>query len=294
VVDSKQSVVGLQEISWDITDLKRSEEQLRSLNASLEERVAERTRALREYAQRLEDKNEELDRFVYVASHDLQEPVRKLISFSQLLERDVDTDLNEKARRDLHYITDSARRMQQLVQDLLALSHADRSTMQQDWASLDDCAQRALDALAVRVEQTDASVVRETLPEVWGDHTMLTQLYQNLISNALKFIRPGNRPMVHLTAEREGDTWVLGVRDNGIGIEPQYATQIFAPFQRLHRRDQYEGTGIGLAICQTTVERHGGRIWVESTPGVGSQFKFTLPAAGPPTVESEVMAHACD
>ncbi len=147
--------------------------------------------------------------------------------------------------------------------------------MKRETVALDDCVERALVALQTRIEETDAVIERDSLPHVVGDATMLTQLYQNLIGNALKFSDEG-RPAIQLTAKRQGNMWVLGVRDNGIGIEPEYAEQIFKPFQRLHGRDKYEGSGIGLAICKKAVDRHGGVMFVESELGSGSHFQFTL------------------
>jgi PAS domain S-box-containing protein len=273
--NSKKESIGTQEIVWDVTELKRAEQQLLELNHSLERRVADRTQQLADRNSQLEQKNVQLDRYAYIASHDLQEPLRKLISFSQLLEHDIDGSLSEAAKKDLFYIVDSAHRMQKLVQDLLAFSRAGRAAMNWETIDLNDCVDHALEALALRIEETQAQLSRDPLPMVRGDRTLLTQLYQNLISNALKFVGD-RRPSVRLTAEFADHCWTLGAADEGIGIEPQYAQQIFAPFQRLHGRGEYEGTGVGLAICQTAVERHGGAIWVESQPGVGSHFKFTL------------------
>lgn len=242
----------------------------------LERRVRERTAELERANQELRRRNAELDEFAYVASHDLQEPLRKLSAFSDLLARDLGPELPEQARRDLEFIKDAARRMQVLVQDLLALSRAGKNAMKRERVRLDACADRAMEMLSARVEEASAEITRDELPEVVGDPTMLTQLYQNLVGNSLKFVDPHRRPVIQLTAERVRGEWVLGVKDNGIGIKPEYAQQVFAPFKRLHGRDEYEGTGIGLAICRKTVERHGGRIWVESEPGRGAHFRFTL------------------
>jgi light-regulated signal transduction histidine kinase (bacteriophytochrome) len=147
--------------------------------------------------------------------------------------------------------------------------------MQYAWVSLETCVNDALAALAVRIQETAASITRDPLPVVWGDATLLTQLYQNLLDNALKFVAH-DRPIIHLSAERHAAQWVCGVQDHGIGLKSAYAEQIFAPFKRLHSRAEYEGTGIGLAICRKAIERHGGQIWVESEPGQGAHFKFTL------------------
>jgi light-regulated signal transduction histidine kinase (bacteriophytochrome) len=247
--------------------------------------IAERKRAeakllqqagqLKQANKELESKNAELDQFTYVASHDLQEPLRKVTAFSGMLRQDLGRDLPERAEKDLGFIVDAAKRMQKLVQDLLALSRSGRVDMQVESISLDRCADRAIDSLSMRIQESQAEIVRDELPQVRGDRTMLTQLYQNLLSNALKFTGP-ERAYIHLTAERADGQLILGVKDNGIGIESKHAGQIFAPFKRLHGRGKYEGTGIGLAICCKTVERHGGKIWVESTPGNGAHFKFTL------------------
>ncbi len=259
------------------SSLAEANQRLQALNRSLEQRVAARTTELKAHVHMLEKKNTELDQFVYVASHDLQEPVRKLISFSQLLEQDVGAELNEQAASDLHYIKDAAQRMQVLIYDLLALSRAGRAAMQREWVDLNECVDQALESLSLRVEETRAEIVRAPLPLVYGNRSTLTQLYHNLLGNALKFTRC-DRPVIELTAEGNGESLTFGVRDNGIGVEPEYCEQIFAPFCRLHGRDEYEGSGIGLAICRTIVERHEGRIWLESPPHGGSHFRFTLPA----------------
>ncbi len=260
----------------DITERQQSREALRRHAQALEAANAALARANTELARQ----NASLDEFTYVASHDLQEPLRKIVGFSDLLAEDLGDGLSERSRTDLHYITDAARRMQQLIQDLLVLSRTGRAEMKREPTALDDCADRALDILADRAEQRGARISRDPLPVVPGDPVLLTQLYQNLISNALKFVPPERPPEIRLTAERTPEGWILGVRDNGIGIDPQFHEQIFAPFKRLHGQDEYEGTGVGLAICRKVVERHGGRIWVESAPGDGAHFRFSLPLQG--------------
>jgi light-regulated signal transduction histidine kinase (bacteriophytochrome) len=244
--------------------------QLEQSHRAIEDEVDRRTADLQR-------KNRELDEFTYVASHDLQEPVRKLISFSKLLSQDVGEGLNDRARKDLQFIVEAAARMRDLIQDLLALSRTGRAAMKVEAVSLEDCVGRALEALDIRVRETHATIDREALPQVLADKTLLTQLYQNLLGNALKFTPKGREPHIRLTAARRADAWELAVEDNGIGIKSEYAERIFKPFQRLHGRGEYEGTGIGLAICRKAVERHGGQIWVESQPGEGSRFKFTIP-----------------
>ena len=228
----------------------------------------------------LADRNRELEEFAYVASHDLQEPLRKLITFGGLLRRDLGDDLPERAGRHLDFIADAAGRMQTLVQDLLALSRAGKSESRRQLVAMDTCIDKALDALQMALEGKGAEIHRDPLPELWCDPTMVTQLYQNLIGNALKFVAD-SRPSIRLTAEQDGERWVLGVADNGIGIKPEYGEQIFQAFQRLHGRGEYEGSGIGLAVCRKAVEHHGGKIWVESELGRGAHFKFTLPQRSP-------------
>lgn len=278
-----EGVTGGVAVFRDVTAVRRVRDQIQSMNRVLEEQVARRTRELRSANrdlahtnEELRRKNAELDEFTFVASHDLQEPLRKLIAFSSLLARDVGGDLTPDAAKDLNFIIEAATRMQRLVQDLLLLSRAGRSTSKREPVELEGCCDAALDALAARVAETGATITRDALPVVLGDGTLLTQLYQNLIGNALKFHGQA-APRIHVLAEQTPAGWLLGVRDNGIGVPPQYAEQIFSPFKRLHGRDAYEGTGIGLSICRRAVDRHGGRIWCEPAPGGGAQFLFTLP-----------------
>jgi PAS domain S-box-containing protein len=223
--------------------------------------------------------NAELEEFSSVASHDLQEPIRNLLSYVALLQEDLPGDLPPDAVQDLEYIKRSAARMQELVQDLLTLSRVGRRELEVGDVVLEDCVKESLAALDVALRESDAVCEFARLPNVRGDRRLLTQLYQNLISNANKFRQKGTSPKIQLTAERGPlGEWVFGVRDNGIGIPPQYAEEVFTPFKRLHGRQQYGGSGVGLAICRKAVERHGGRIWVESELGQGAYFQFTLPA----------------
>ncbi|MBZ0267070.1 PAS domain S-box protein [bacterium] len=249
--------------------------------------------AVRQYASVLESLNEDLDRvnaelltknrelddFTSVASHDLQEPLRKMTSFSDLLEQDLPGQLPEAAKADLDYIRDSARRMQRLIQDLLKLSRAGRAELDVESIPLDECVDAALQNLDVRIRESDAKVLRDPLPTRLGDRTLITLLFQNLIGNALKFVKD-RRPVVQITCERIGGEVVIGVRDNGIGIQEDARERIFTPFRRLHGRGEYEGSGIGLAICRKAVLRHHGWIRVESSPGEGSHFLFTLSDPG--------------
>jgi PAS domain S-box-containing protein len=253
-----------QSILRDITERKQAEEAL-----------ADRTLQLERINRELAALNAQLDDFTHMASHDLQEPLRTLIAFSNLLHKDLGNLLPERAAKYLAFIADAAKRMQALIQDLLALSRAGRAAQKKEKVSLRECADLALENLAMRVKETGAQVIYDPLPDAWGDATLLTQLYQNLIGNALKF-SGDQRPTIQLTFEEQEGTQVFGVKDTGIGIEPKYAREIFKPFRRLHGRDEYEGSGVGLAICGKIVERHGGEIWVESEPGKGAHFRFTL------------------
>ncbi len=264
ICNEQNEVIGSVHIAKDITDRKQAEEAL-----------ADRTVQLERMNRKLVALNAELDEFTNVASHDLQEPLRTLIAFSDLLRKDLGDSLPEQAAKDLAFITDAAKRMQTLIQDLLALSRTGRVAKKREKVSLGECADRTLEALAARVKETGAQITRDKLPEVWGDSTLLTELYQNLIGNALKFSGE-QRPIIRLTFEEREGYQIFGVRDNGIGIEPKYAQEIFKPFRRLHGRAEYEGSGIGLAICRRIVERHGGKIWVESEPGRGAHFRFTF------------------
>lgn len=229
----------------------------------------------RRYIVRLEQKNQELDEFTYIASHDLQEPLRKLIAFSKLLLKDIGTDLNEQADKDISYIIDAAQRMEILIQDLLQLSRTGRGGISFASVSLNQCLDEVAAMLQSKFEETGATLVRTDLPEVLGDSTLLSLVFQNLIQNALKF-NDKDTPVIEVTCVGNNDMQVFGIRDNGIGIKPQYTRQIFQPFKRLHGRSEYPGTGIGLAICKKVIERHGGDIWVDSIFGEFTHFQFTL------------------
>lgn len=223
--------------------------------------------------------NAELDQFTYVASHDLQEPLRKVMAFSDWLRRDMGSELPAKADQDLRFICDATQRMQNLVQDLLTLSRAGRISMTRQRFCLDGAVDAALDNLSMCVTESAAQISREPLPEAIGDPSLLAQLYQNLLSNALKYVGAAP-PHILITCREEDGCRVFGVQDQGIGLKPDYAEQIFEPFKRLHGRGKYDGTGIGLAICRKIVQRHGGRIWVESDEGEGAHFRFTLGETG--------------
>ena len=253
----------------------RAEEEVRNLNADLERKVAERTAELAERAKDLERSNMELQQFAYVASHDLQEPLRTISSFTQLLAKRYQNKLDEKAGEFINYAVDGCKRMQTLINDLLAFSRVGTQGKPLVAVSCEAALDRVLRALKMAIQDSGAVITREPLPVVLADEIQLCQLFQNLIGNAIKF-RDTDVPRVHISAERNGTGWKIAVRDNGIGVSSEHSDRIFVIFQRLHTRTQYPGTGIGLAICKKIAERHGGRIWVEPTPGGGSTFCFTI------------------
>lgn len=221
--------------------------------------------------------NEELERFAYVASHDLQEPLRTVTSYVQLIERRYDDLLDADGRDFIGFAVEGAKRMQALIQDLLAFSRVGTRGAAIERTDADAVVDAAVESLRAAITETGARIEREPLPEVLADPGQLRQLFTNLLGNALKF-HADAPPVIQVGARRAGRMWTFSVRDNGIGIEPEYFDRIFVIFQRLQEPEAYPGTGIGLAICKKIVERHGGRIWVESTPGEGSAFLFTLPS----------------
>ncbi|HLM42673.1 MAG TPA: ATP-binding protein, partial [Myxococcaceae bacterium] len=263
-------------------EAERARQHTAELLASLEKAQAE----LAQRAQELARSNSDLEQFAYVASHDLQEPLRMVASYVQLLSRRYKGKLDADADEFIRYAVDGATRMQALINDLLAYSRVGTRGKEPVPVPLEKCAERALSHLRLALEESGAEVKVESLPWVKGDETQLAQLLQNLVGNAVKF-RGERPPRIRVSATCEEDTVTVTVEDNGIGIEPQYYERIFAIFQRLHGKEEYPGTGIGLSICKKIVERHGGRIWVESTRGQGSTFRFTLAAAEHPESQAQ-------
>jgi signal transduction histidine kinase len=233
---------------------------------------------LEEQALKLRRSNAELEQFAYVASHDLQEPLRKIASFCQALQQRYRGRLDERADQYIDFAVDGAKRMQVLINDLLAFSRVGHSGRERELVELDEALADARASLSAALERSRASIEHDALPAVLGDRAQLASLFQNLISNAVKF-RSQAPPRVRIVAARGDRMWELSLQDNGIGIDPEYAERIFLIFQRLHTRDSYEGSGIGLALCRKIVEYHGGRIWLDPDHREGARFRFTLPIA---------------
>ncbi len=249
--------------------------------------VTERQRLLNaqtRYAGMLRRSNEQLQQFAYITSHDLQEPLRMVISYLQLLERRYANALDSDAREFIAYAVDGAARMKELIAGLLQYSRLDGDQDTYEQVAVQEILDRALSNLSVAISDSRAQITHDPLPQLQADSLQLTQLLQNLIGNAIKF-RGKEPPIIHVGAERKGEEWQFSIQDNGIGIAPEYQGRIFAIFQRLHTRTEYAGTGIGLAICKKIVERHNGRIWVESEIDKGTTFYFTLPIKAVNTLE---------
>jgi light-regulated signal transduction histidine kinase (bacteriophytochrome) len=236
--------------------------------------VTERREMLRD----LERSNAELAEFAYVASHDLSEPLRMISSYLQLLRRRHGDELDGEAEEFVGRAIDGATRMRALIEDLLAYSRAGRSERPSEPVDLGALVASVAATIASGASDPPPVIEAGDLPTVPGDPAQLEQLLQNLLSNAVKFVAPGTVPHVTVTAQRDGALWRVAIDDNGIGIEPRHAERIFGMFQRLHTRDAFPGTGIGLAIARKVVDRHDGRIWVEPRPEGGTRFAFTLPA----------------
>lgn len=220
--------------------------------------------------------NAELQQFAYVASHDLQEPLRMITSYTKLLERRYKDKLDSNANEYIAFAVDGAMRMQQLINDLLAYSRVTSRCRNFEPVNCTEVFNRVAKNLKIAIEESGAAITQDHLPAVMADPSQLTQLFQNLIGNALKF-RGEAPPRVHVSAEKKESEWIFSVSDNGIGIDPQYYDRIFIVFQRLHGKEDYPGSGIGLSICKKIVERHSGRIWLKSEPGKGATFYFSLP-----------------
>ncbi len=257
--DEDEEVIGVFAAARDITERKKAEEMLK-LNIN-----------------ELARSNAELEQFAYVSSHDLQEPLRMIGSYLQLLEKKYQGQLDDKADKYINFAVDGAARMQNIINDLLAFSRVTTRGKELEITNVESIFNQVLINLEVSIKENTAIITHDPLPKVMADDTQLTQVFQNLISNAIKF-RGEDNPKIHIAAVRESNQWLFSVQDNGIGIDPKHKERIFEVFKRLHKRRDYPGTGIGLAICKKIIERHGGNIWVESELGHGSVFYFTLPS----------------
>ncbi|WP_459193234.1 sensor histidine kinase [Halosimplex sp. J119] len=233
----------------------------------------------REHQRRLEASNERLEQFAYAASHDLQEPLRMITSYLQLIERRYADDLDESGEEFLAFAVDGAERMREMIEGLLEYSRVETEDEPTERVDLNDVVADVTSDLQLKIDDAEASIRVGDLPTVRGDSGQLRQVFQNLLSNAIEYSGSGP-PTVEISAERTGTTWTVAVSDDGVGIDPEQTDRVFRVFQRLHTQDEQSGTGLGLALCQRIVERHGGRIWIESEPGTGSTFFFTLPDDG--------------
>ena len=256
-----EKINGYYVIITDLTEQKKSEQELHDL---LED---------------LERSNKELQQFAYVSSHDLQEPLRTIASFTQLLERRYKGKFDSDADEFMDYIVEAAKRMQQMILDLLEYSRVSMNNAEFKEVDTAEALDEALFNLKGTIEHNDAVITYNDLPTVTADKSQLVKIFQNLISNAIKFKKENQQPKIHISAGKDPqkNQYVFSIQDNGIGMDPKYVERIFTLFQRLHTRDEYQGTGIGLSVAKRIIERHGGRIWVDSELGKGSTFYFTIP-----------------
>jgi PAS domain S-box-containing protein len=260
----------------DIHERKEAEEQLRQVQEQLERGIHERTMELMSANEELQRSNSELEAFAYMASHDLQEPLRMVLSFVQILQQRFKDKIDPETDRMMGFIIEGSFRMKRLIEDLLVYSRIRSQKSDLKPTEFEKVLKEAVENLQMAIEEANARITHDPLPNLRVHQPQMVQLLQNLIANAIKFRKPDDVPHVHVSAVRNGDEWVFSVRDNGIGIEPEFHSRIFEMFQRLHARDKFPGTGIGLSVCKLVVEKHKGRIWVESDAN-GSIFHFSVP-----------------
>lgn len=270
-----KETVRLTSLSWKPVEIKAALE----LKKAIVNIILRQADELAQLAHDLERSNAELKKFAYVASHDLQEPLNQVSNYVQLLEMRYDEALDEDAKEFITFAVEGVSLMQTLIDDVLAYSKVDMRAVEFELTEAENSLGTAIANLRGRIAETKAVITHDPLPTVMADSTQLMQLFLNLISNAIKF-RSQETPQIHITAKRLDDAWLFSVQDNGIGIDPQFSERIFVIFQRLHTRDEYQGTGMGLAICKKILECHRGKIWVESELGQGATFYFTIPVGG--------------
>jgi two-component system, chemotaxis family, sensor kinase Cph1 len=271
-----KETVRLHSLAWKTVEVSAALE-LRKAIVNIVLRQAEELALL---ANDLERSNAELKKFAYVASHDLQEPLNQVANYVQLLEMRYSEALDLDAKEFIGFAVEGVNQMQTLIDDVLAYSKVDILGIEWGMTDMETDLKRSLSHLRSRIGETDAIVTSDPMPTIFADSTQLMQLFQNLIANAIKFRKPDEIPQIHISVQRQEDDWLFSIADNGIGIEPQYFERIFVIFQRLHTRDEYPGSGMGLTICKKIVECHRGKIWVTSEPGRGTTFSFTIPVSG--------------
>jgi two-component system, chemotaxis family, sensor kinase Cph1 len=267
--DESGDVVGVFAAARDITERQKAEDAFRVYWESLEEQVEQRT-------EELAKSNADLKQFAYVASHDLREPLRMITSFLQLLERRYKDELDEDANEFIGFAVDGAKRLDNMIMDLLEYSRVANKEIQFTDVDLEEVIDKIKSNLNILIEEHSATINYDSLPTIRSDENQMLILLQNLISNAIKY-RSEETPQIHISAEKQANQYIFGVKDNGIGIDPKHLERIFTIFQRLHTHEEYEGSGIGLSIAQRIVHQHGGEIWAESLPEQGSTFYFTIP-----------------
>ena len=260
----------------DITEHKQIDEKLRHARDNLEKQVKERTLELEKVVDELKRSNEELQSFAYITSHDLQEPLRTIASYAQLIKRRYKGQLDQDADDFIDFMVNGASRMKNMIQGLLDYSRVGTQGHEFKEFKSEDALNYAINNLQSAISENNAEITYDDLPTIFADKNQIASIFQNLIGNALKFQKEGLKPKIHVSANKKGNEYVFSVSDNGIGIEEQYTHRIFEVFKRLHAIDEYEGAGIGLAIVKRIIDRHGGRVWVESEFGEGSTFCFTI------------------